>query len=117
MFGATVIDVTRDDAKGYGTERLDDCKRSLGLWSAKLRSVNQNTRIRTLHTSTRASSDGMARSRIGGTIKSASIIVMDFNADWILETVSLSLENIARKHGVLKQRTSSLRISDVKRRF
>lgn len=114
ILGSRVIDFAAHNGWSHGSERLDDGYSSLRLnwWSEPAIGLGWNR-----FTSVNASREGIARSRIGWSIKSGSIILMDFKQLWMFETVEESSENMASKTTVRRDFTSSLFMALVSRQF
>jgi hypothetical protein len=86
MLGTWIINVSRNDCRNDRAQRLDHGQGALGLRNYEEETIDE----RSSSTSTRASSEGIARSRIGWNTRSGSMHDMDFRALWTFETVELS---------------------------
>jgi hypothetical protein len=86
MLSTWIIDISRNDCRNNRAQCLDHGQGALGLRNCEEGTVDD----RGNGTSTRASSEGIARSRTGWNTKSGSIHDMDFRVLWTFETVGLS---------------------------
>lgn len=112
MLGTWIINISRNDCRNNRAQRLDHGQGALGLRNYEEETIDE----RSSGTSTRASSEGIARSRIGWNTRSGSMHDMDFRALWTFVTVVLSWEKMASSTTVRRHLTSSLFISRVSRR-